>query len=462
MKKQKLKKMCGKVLGVALAACLAGCATSPSSKSSTDTRVDAFFKIAPLSTRNKAFFSKSTAERAALFDRMTFVSDVEAFQPTNKNLPLNELYLAQAETNKNKTVLAPLRNGFYSSIGQIRAAQAKGYTVCLGPAITANDVVIGLQSNPDMILLPKTISIQKLRDVLVNHHPIAFEIIDLNDPKTAKDVCNYDRAATRAKGTTLRVLSYNILADYWNEKRQIEPRAANVAATIHHLKPDVIGLQEAQKEWYLALENQIAPYRFATQKNPTDQKVNPSCNLLYHAERFRQLDGGIEPYLDRWIRCLHWALLEEKSTGKKLILTNTHWSLTELQRVNSALKMSEFVKTLAKKYNAPVVCTGDFNSTVKDPSFQLFLERTAYRDAMASAQIKENNNFSSFAYPPIATAPYPGEQHIDHVVISHEWTPLAARLILAPHLAEASDHFPLVVDLGPAKSEAPSSRALRK
>ncbi len=415
---------------------------------------DSFYKIGPYSGRNDGFFRYNAASRAEMLDRVAFVHETDAFAPGNGALPLNEIFLAAARTNANKTVLAPLADGRYSSVRQVRAARAEGFKVCLGPARTINDVVLGVQLAPDQILLPKDVSIEKLRKALLEYKaqllcgtPL-MKGIDFADQEVRERHCNYDRAAPRAAGATLRVLTYNILADYWNHKPQIAPRAPIVAETILHLKPDVVGLQEAQKEWYLALEDKIAPYRFVTQKDPADQKVNPSCNILYDAARYRQLDGGIRPFLDRWIRCFHWALLEEKATGKRLIVANTHWSLTEAARIKSAKRMAGFIAELRVQYGVPIVCTGDYNATVKSPSFRTLIAESGFRDAMTTAPVTENHDLRSYYWPVLLTSPQKGlHEHIDHIVVSPDLTPLAARLIVSPRLTEASDHFPIVVDL---------------
>ena len=132
---------------------------------------------------------------------------------------------------------------------------------------------------------------------------------------------NYPAAARRVPGTTLRVMSYNILAERFNRKmRSVAERAPSVAKIIKTLAPDVAGLQEADEPWYPALAERIAPYKFAV--DPYDTTL---CSVIYDSRRFRQIGGGNFVFVTEELRCLRYTVLEEIETGKKLIVTNTHW-----------------------------------------------------------------------------------------------------------------------------------------
>ncbi len=383
---------------------------------------DKAYIIGEVNRFNVDFFYKSPEARAEIFDKANFVYETDS-----------------------KMHLAPGNRS--TSIQQVREAQAKGCKVCLGPLKNVNEVVLALQTAPDYILLEKSLDKAKLKAAILSQTKPKKNYREPIDLSTKGDfVLNYESSAKLAEGARLRILTYNILASRWNHKPQIAPRAPIIAESIHHFKPDLIGIQEAEKSWYEALDGKVAPYQFVRQKNPTDQG-NPSCNILFNALRFRQLDGGILPYTDKWIRCLHWALFEDIKTKERFLFTNTHWDLSVPKRLKNSRMMSEYLKDLKARYDVPIICTGDFNSNTDSEELNLLLKSVGLNDAMLKAPVKENAEISSWYWPINSTTPYKNVKHIDHILVSPELTPLLARLIIDEKLLKASDHLPIVVDL---------------
>ncbi len=436
------KMMFAVITATALVGCMSSSRVVEQSTVSPEERA---YMVEGINQTNVDFFCKTPDERAAIFDKVQFVHEIDAFSPQNRNQPLNEIYLAQVPDGCKTLSVA---RGNLTSVQQVKTAREKGYKICIGPLKNTDQVAVALQLSPDYILLAKDLDKAKLRKaILAQKKPDKNfrEPIDISKP--GDYVLNYSSAAQRTDGTRLRVISFNILAQYWNHQPQIAPRAGAVIDAIHHFKPDLIGLQEAQKEWYEALENRIAPYQFVRQKVPADQKENPSCNILFNAERFRQIDGGILPFTDRWIRCLHWVLLEDRRTSERFIFTNTHWDLSVPKRLKNSRMMCDYLRILTARYNVPVICTGDFNSSVESAELNNLMKTMSLKDAVAVAPVTENKNIASSFWPVITTAPYKNVKHIDHVLVSPELTPLSARLILDKKLLNVSDHLPLVVDL---------------
>ena len=67
-------------------------------------------------------------------------------------------------------------------------------------------------------------------------------------------------AKTLTSGADIRVMSYNTLVDNdeanggWNWGQPLGNRAEKAAAAIEYYKPDVIGLQENNYNWHVALQ----------------------------------------------------------------------------------------------------------------------------------------------------------------------------------------------------------------
>ena len=209
------------------------------------------------------------------------------------------------------------------------------------------------------------------------------------------------------------------------------------------LAPDFAGLQELDSVWYVELEKLIKPYRFA--RNPYKECM---CAVIYDSTKYKQVDGGVLPFTNKTIRCLRYTLLEDLKSGKKILVTNTHWDLTVEKRLKNANLMLQQIKDLQKKYpGIPVVCTGDFNCSVLRKELQLFLQGSGFIDTSDAAPISENKMVASWISPRYAVTPLPNSRQIDHVIVSGDWHILSAKLLFAPKLLQSSDHLPIVTDL---------------
>lgn len=262
----------------------------------------------------------------------------------------------------------------------------------------------------------------------------------------SEPVFNYPDSVSRAPGSNLRVVSYNILAKKWehqNGARKIGERAPDVAKIIHQLAPDFAGLQELDPIWYKLLADAIKPWKFA--ENPYDKNM---CAVIYDSRKYRQLDGGIFPFVSKnyAIRCLRWTLFEEISSGRKLIVTNTHWELKVPRRLKNAEIMAQSLKELQKRFpGVPFFCTGDYNSTCEAEEFRKLLKLSGFRDAVENAENTENAEFSSTIHP-VQRRIRRERTHIDHIVFYGDVKVLSVKLGIGGLLMQASDHLPIIAD----------------
>lgn len=393
----------------------------------------------------RIFLNKSPQERAELVNRVKLVTEISGFAP-GKNLPLNEVLMEQAKKAGAKILFASKDSFTF----QVRQAHRQGFQVCM-PAQNINDVILAILKSVDFILVdglePGIVRERLLADYTGKTLPW-YPSLNLN--QKGNFVLNYRTAVPRTPGSDLRVLTFNLLAETWTKTNPsvqlcLQPRARLVIDFIREFAPDLIGLQEVGVEWYAALENSLEPYRFIKEAAPEHQgKV--FCALLYNSECYRQLDGGVFPFTDPRLRCLHWALFENIQTGKRFILTNTHWDLTPEKRMANAKQMVEYIAQLQEKYEVPVICTGDFNADTASTEFKQLLKIAKLQDAMVTAPHKENNRIASCYAPEYQAAPSRDEAQIDHILFSEKVSPLSARLILDETLLLASDHLPLITD----------------
>ena len=267
-------------------------------------------------------------------------------------------------------------------------------------------------------------------------------------------VTNYPGNLQREKAADLRVLSYNILAQCWNRNmRKAEERSVDVIEIIRNIAPDIAGLQELDPIWYKLLDGKIEPWKFA--RDPYDSNM---CAVIYDSRRFRQIDGGVMKYTDLRIRCLRWTLLEEIKTQRKLLITNTHWDLTVPKRMANSQLMVQYIAELKKRFpGVPVICTGDFNSTVGSGELKQLLQQTNQLDCVEAARKVENKTFCSYVNPKTGVINH-NLRHIDHILVPAGTTVLSSKLLYSPVTMRASDHLPLLADIILAEPAAKSKQ----
>lgn len=207
-------------------------------------------------------------------------------------------------------------------------------------------------------------------------------------------------------GAPLRVASYNVkcancFANLPNEGTWYERRGA-VVANLADQDLDVLGIQEASQGWlkdkdgntidlsqFEDLQQRLgSKYRLANTKRnncvksttPTrcvyaDQGASKGTKIIYNSSRVTLLDQGSrrlsEVSSSDHERFVAWAILQQRSTGKKFFFANTHLEAKSDGAGQSAyhemrrLQAREVLAVIAAKnrQKLPVVVTGDFNST---------------------------------------------------------------------------------------------------
>ncbi|MGV8907727.1 MAG: fibronectin type III domain-containing protein [Propionicimonas sp.] len=206
--------------------------------------------------------------------------------------------------------------------------------------------------------------------------------------------------------STLKVASYNIkctscYSAVANEGTWYQRRAA-VVDTILGQKPDVIGVQEASQAWLKAgdgtgssislsqfedLTKRLgAPYKLTdTDRNncvksttPTrcvfkDQGASQGTKIIYNSAALTLIDKGSKRLAeinsgsnDRYVA---WAILEQKSSGKRFFFANTHLEHLADPAGSSTyfdlrVKQTEEILAVvrAKGLGLPTYVVGDFNS----------------------------------------------------------------------------------------------------
>ncbi len=290
---------------------------------------------------------------------------------------------------------------------------------------------------------------------------------------TAKYTLNDDifdvnkNAGTRAKGANLRIMSFNLLADDWNNKPAVPGRDEKAFDAIKRYSPDVVGVQECNAVWYYLCEKNFPEYAFV---NSGNNKVGSNVNystLLYNTDKVTLTEFGQSAYSNnsnnRFTLNMTWGLFEQKADGKKYIAISTHWGLTAEIRMVQAKELAAKIAELKTKYNVPVFAMGDFNAGDSTEEFNSFLKESEFADSKRIAETqgvicqtfhrgdgtgtKEDYNSG---YWKLGTASFRTNMDtfssIDHIVCASDAKVLYYNTITEADVLDASDHCPIYAD----------------
>lgn len=244
---------------------------------------------------------------------------------------------------------------------------------------------------------------------------------------------------------TLRIMSYNLLADtppFYGSPAY--SRANEVCCILNALLPDVIGLQEASRNWIYSL-SQGTDY---TLVSPIKTNLLGTMTaIIYNKESVLLTDWGeyvFEKTYNSKLRCAVWGVFKEKSTAKSFIVINTHLSLshnetdTPIQQATEILALGEKLYT---QYDCPVFFTGDFNSgqrfTENNPASCVYETLcTCLTDTLKEAvQKSDGENLSINAHS------------VDHIFLKGEACIEGYAVLSQKPMKELSDHYPIFIDV---------------
>ena len=281
-------------------------------------------------------------------------------------------------------------------------------------------------------------------------------------------------AHVRAEGTTARIMSFNVLADDWNNKPAVNDTRANQGFnTIERYAPDVVGLQEFDDAWYTKAETLLDGY---TVVNAENNKISGTTNysaLAYNTSTVKLIEWEqvrLSTSDNNYCRNVTTGLFEfitGESLGKRFIVTSTHWDLKEPQRVLQATEFAGMIKSLEEKYpNTPIMSCGDYNAYDSQSPITTFISESGMYDSK-NAETKGiicntshlgngmrigdrvTTNADHWLRGPISflATNVQKEECIDHIFATTNAKSLYATTIVDEDALNASDHCPIISDL---------------
>ena len=286
----------------------------------------------------------------------------------------------------------------------------------------------------------------------------------------------------RTSGTDLRVMSFNVLADDWNNKPAVDDTRANQGfSTIERYQPDVVGLQEFDDQWQNKT-NLLDGYTVVNKDNlkPTGKWTNYST-LAYNNSTVKLIEytqvalttcNDDDPVWGtnncRYVTIGTFEFIKGDKVGTRFIVSSTHWDLEETCRLTQATELINIIGEWQVKYpNLPVVMTGDFNTREETGSYNKVLESNLFNDTKIDAVTKGIIGNTIHLGTPMRTGDrvYSNPDHvfrgvktfsslnilnetsIDHIFASKDVTSLYHSIIVDEDALNASDHCPIYSDL---------------
>ncbi len=171
-----------------------------------------------------------------------------------------------------------------------------------------------------------------------------------------------------------KVMTYNIRYDNsWDTINHWKLRKEKIIEQISFYKPDILGIQEALHQPTIFLRNKLTGYGFVGVGREDGKTKGEYAPIFYNKTKWKLLKQdtfwlsktpskvsiGWDAALER---ICTYVLLQEKKTGKKIWVFNTHFDH------QGAVARKESAKLLVNKINRlntekyPLILMGDFNS----------------------------------------------------------------------------------------------------
>ena len=251
-------------------------------------------------------------------------------------------------------------------------------------------------------------------------------------------------------GADIRVMSYNTLVDNdeanggWSWGQALGNRAEKAAAAIEYYKPDVIGLQENNYNWHVALRELLPDYDYVNADVPMSMPLEAKESLgkkdwmcttmMYNTKTLQLVDRELYGYSCNYWGCIQrmryvsMALFKVKATGEHFVFISTHLDAEsntkgEKMRKTQATELAEAINYYKDTYGCPVISTGDYNSNYSAEPISIVREQ--------AGMTSHPNNRGG----------------IDYVLYSEGVTAKYFTVVNDSDLSGASDHQPIFTDL---------------
>jgi endonuclease/exonuclease/phosphatase family metal-dependent hydrolase len=221
-------------------------------------------------------------------------------------------------------------------------------------------------------------------------------------------------------------------------------------------KPDVVGIQEANRAWHDSFETLFdasGAYLPACKYHEGDSTAQTT--FLYNPLTVTLIDEYVIHYSDgvNDIRIVSFAVFDRNSDGMRFVMTNTH---PAPHAGNYEKHVDEFIRIkteeLAKYEGLPVIMTGDFNTRESQAQYTQIQTSLNVTDARYDEGVKLVRNICTYTSLPSGEAIHgsvyeSSTGNIDHIFINDKLDALLFNVVIDHNVTNISDHLPIYADL---------------
>ena len=280
---------------------------------------------------------------------------------------------------------------------------------------------------------------------------LAFGVLNtMYYPKYKKSRPSFD-ISSRQSDDSISVMSVNVRT--WSPtdtgKKSWFYRADLVIKNIEANAPDIIGFQEVTHMHYNYLTSCLKGYDNVIEYRDTSA-FTEGCPVFYNTSKFTLEDKGSfwlsetpEKMSKDWgaacYRICSYVILKENSTGKKLVVFNTHLEhISDLARINGINVVLDKIKQFG---SLPSIIMGDFNCKEDSETYK------AATDSFLDAKYETANPQKGSTYQGFGKE-LDGE-NIDYFMISKTGIKVNSYKIVDTTYdgVYPSDHFPIYTNI---------------
>lgn len=260
-----------------------------------------------------------------------------------------------------------------------------------------------------------------------------------------------------ADSSQLRVMTFNIRyanpddgPDYWDNRREA------VVRMVKEIKPGVMGIQEGLAPQVAFLDSALTGYSYVGVGRDDGRQAGEYAAVFYDDSLYAPVADGhfwLSETPDSaalgWdavcIRIATWVKLQEKATGRKFLVFNTHFDhVGVVARQQSAKLLLNRVHEFGD--SIPTVIMGDFNFPVTDSSLAPLMNAPTFCEVRGSARTRpQGDSLPQVTYRGFGHGE-PGEL-IDHI-FCQKFVPESYEIITSGYgVPYLSDHMPVLAVL---------------
>jgi endonuclease/exonuclease/phosphatase family metal-dependent hydrolase len=254
----------------------------------------------------------------------------------------------------------------------------------------------------------------------------------------------------------VNIMSFNIRFNNPGDSLNAWPYRKDIAASqILFHDAQLVGVQEARHEQMIDLKERLRNYQYVGGGRDDGKEKGEYSAIFVDTSRFKILRSETfwlsqhpeQPGSKGWDadfpRIVTWAHLEDKRTGRRFYVFNTHFDhIGTVARRESANLLLRKVKEIAG--DNPAVITGDFNAKPLDEPIRLIIGKDNPLRLINSAEVSKQphygptGTFNAFANKERDDSPIDyifitkGIEVLQHATLSQTWQ---GRF--------SSDHFPV-------------------